>query len=857
MTKATQSVIQQHDLGKSSASNPIDLFIEILNNRLKDDPAARRSGQERTRGFVVIVRGERSLRDLQSACFQQTWNDCLAARYRLQPGAIFGTLIGAFMSDLKTVIRGGHNLHGALMPDPIDSNSRWKDARYSSLGELLDRWPDDRHGSLVEGDLLEMFIKDLHDEKLLSKGRRLVLFAEVRPSAEDHPEWDQAMSALFFRLPERAGLVLSGAPDAFRLPEDDPHFLMLDLPEGGESDQGGKDIYRYRQAPFHTDRAAREDRLGVKDYAEAMARFVLHPQTQPPLVIGIHGPWGKGKSSFMELIEIALVKHAKVAHGDRPQKLVDLSAELAKIEDQIKHAKPENVEALQAQLDQKASESVRVWDEMKRIARPRVISIRFNAWQYQDATQIWAGLASAISEGLERALPWPSRLFMRVEYAWHNRLREFVLSIILPVLVVGSVAVWLLRLGSDQILALMHSAYAAKGLPEIGELLRLVLPAGSLLFLLWFIAWRILKVVQPVSERVLSYMQLPSYREQRGYQHRVMEDLQFAHRALKRHYPRCKAIVYIDDLDRCSDDKIMEILQAINLILGSSEFFVFLGMDTEMIYRAIQDHYSGSPPKDFPENYLRKIIQLSFHLPETLPDKRFELVSTLFSADARAELQRKTKDPDGKRPTITDTQPPVAGFGSYDLGHVLEVVPQKMHEVEDTADELAAFQTYREFLQDNPREIKRLVNIHRLIKIILQRPTTEWPGEKQRRLVRWLIFCANWPDLIDDVLAQVQLSPASPNVLKDLTDRLDPSRVAAYQRLVDFGMAKDDVLSAEDIDGDFRLSAHVSQMVRESAAPLKAARAQATVGEAGRPGSTPLRKSAKRKPAPRTSARKT
>jgi hypothetical protein len=303
----------------------------------------------------------------------------------------------------------------------------------------------------------------------------------------------------------------------------------------------------------------------------------------------------------------------------------------------------------------------------------------------------------------------------------------------------------------------------------------------------------------------------------------------------------------------------MEILQATNLILGSSEFLVFLGLDTEMIYRAIQNHYGGSPPKDFPENYLRKIIQLSFHLPETPPDKRFELVSTLFSADARTELQRKTKEPDGRGPTITDTQPPVsvAAFGSFDLGHVLEVVAPKMHEVEDTADELAAFQTYREFLQDNPREIKRLVNIHRLIKIILQRPTTEWPADKQRRLVRWLIFCANWPDLIDDVLSQAQLSPASPDVLKDLTNRLDASRVAAYQRLVDFSEAKDDMLSVQDIDGDFRQAAHVSHMVRGSAAPLKAAQPQATGGEAGRPGSTPSRRSTKRKPARPTSAKKT
>jgi predicted KAP-like P-loop ATPase len=93
----------------------------------------------------------------------------------------------------------------------------------------------------------------------------------------------------------------------------------------------------------------------------------------------------------------------------------------------------------------------------------------------------------------------------------------------------------------------------------------------------------------------LSYIQLPTYREQMGYQHRVMEDLRFVYRCLKRHEGReSKVVVFIDDLDRCSEEKIMEVLQAIMLILGDSKFFVVLGMDTEMIYRAVRAHYTST-----------------------------------------------------------------------------------------------------------------------------------------------------------------------------------------------------------------------------------------------------------------------
>jgi hypothetical protein len=84
-----------------------------------------------------------------------------------------------------------------------------------------------------------------------------------------------------------------------------------------------------------------------------------------------------------------------------------------------------------------------------------------------------------------------------------------------------------------------------------------------------------------------------------GYQHVVLEDLRFVANAVRRLRPRCRFVVFVDDLDRCSDDRIMEVLQAIHLLLGDSDFFVFLGIDSEMIYRAIRRHYGGkedAPP---------------------------------------------------------------------------------------------------------------------------------------------------------------------------------------------------------------------------------------------------------------------
>jgi hypothetical protein len=83
-----------------------------------------------------------------------------------------------------------------------------------------------------------------------------------------------------------------------------------------------------------------------------------------------------------------------------------------------------------------------------------------------------------------------------------------------------------------------------------------------------------------------------------------------------------------------------------------------------MIYRAIEKHYGLDDPENdgqgetFAENYLRKIIQLSFHLPETSPEQRFTFVEQMFSVQARKEMlewqKRERKGGDGAEPS----QPP-------------------------------------------------------------------------------------------------------------------------------------------------------------------------------------------------------
>ncbi len=109
---------------------------------------------------------------------------------------------------------------------------------------------------------------------------------------------------------------------------------------------------------------------------------------------------------------------------------------------------------------------------------------------------------------------------------------------------------------------------------------------------------------------------------------------------LERHVVRRsgRLIIFVDDLDRCVPNNMIEILEAIKLFLDVPGCAFVLGLDQEAIVEAIQTRYQG---KVKGRQYLEKMIQLPFQLPpieaeamrgfvesiaSNLPDERCSMV---------------------------------------------------------------------------------------------------------------------------------------------------------------------------------------------------------------------------------------
>ena len=112
------------------------------------------------------------------------------------------------------------------------------------------------------------------------------------------------------------------------------------------------------------------------------------------------------------------------------------------------------------------------------------------------------------------------------------------------------------------------------------------------------------------------------------------------------HQPIDRIVLYIDDLDRCSPDQVVEVLQAVHLLLALDLFVVVVGVDPRWLLHSLEQRYrenfadaaatpsTGQPGQLEPSawdatplNYLEKIFNIPFVLPGMNPGSFADLIT--------------------------------------------------------------------------------------------------------------------------------------------------------------------------------------------------------------------------------------
>ena len=552
-------------------------------------------------------------------------------------------------------------------------------------------------------------------------------------------------------------------------------------------------------------RRREDDRLGHGVYVDGLHDFIASPDTTTPLTIAIDGPWGAGKTSLMRMVQSEL---EGTSRGDQGRD--SFSARLSRLAKFYLALpfwllgrrllrfnggtnEPPRWPRIRAgfSFDATCHEEKNIHD-WPRAARfwakvsawyeqrqpPFHPTIWFNAWKFDQEEQLWAALAVETLRQIKGRYGWIGRFIFWVQLTSRRITPLGAIGAILQRIALPLVPGVLLMLYEPYLQSITTAAGGSR--PQIDALLPLgqwLLVAGGLLTA----AIQAGKIVKdPFQLSVNDFLRKPDYAAKVGFLGAFEADFaQIVAVATRRHpgWKPQKLVIFIDDLDRCEPPKSVDVIEAINLLLDSDRCVFVIGMDSAAVIASVDTKYEklfdkirkeamdvASPGRFF----LDKIIQVPFQMP-VATDKHIEgLVAYLIEARARrlqapppakkpaghaaAPVEQATPSPrdslagaTGESTTPPVTGPDIASYAREDVQH--------------------AIRQGARLLADNPRQIKRFVNVFRLhVYIASQLGLFEEQtfggqsyGLTLDRLAIWVAWSIRWADLSKHLLREAQL----------------------------------------------------------------------------------------------------
>lgn len=193
-----------------------------------------------------------------------------------------------------------------------------------------------------------------------------------------------------------------------------------------------------------------------------------------------------------------------------------------------------------------------------------------------------------------------------------------------------------------------------------------------------------------------------------------------------------RIVLYIDDLDRCPDAKVIEVLQAVHLLLAFPLFVVVVAVDSRWLAHALQSRFPvlaggtsmNGKTSAQPDDYLEKIFQVPFWVQELNNESRSRIVHGLLGShvrgqpsDGASEASGQVRVGEDEAKVLREMIEPRSGPPLLDAA-ALTV----------TRDELAFLDRLTPLMGHTPRSVKRFVNVYQLVKIVRRGRTSNAGG---------------------------------------------------------------------------------------------------------------------------------
>jgi hypothetical protein len=253
----------------------------------------------------------------------------------------------------------------------------------------------------------------------------------------------------------------------------------------------------------------------------------------------------------------------------------------------------------------------------------------------------------------------------------------------------------------------------------------------------------------------------PGYSERAGVAYLTVQDVRRVIDLVAS--PSRPLTIFIDDLDRCSSETIVQTVETLNVFLAGdvANCNFLVAMDMEFVaahldarYEDVQKHSHLTTAIGW--RFLEKVVQLPMAVPRMTPDDLSSLISTLTTTEAPdpapslAEAKTGLEEEPGAEGLL-----PASGLRSIEQLLFLEL--------RDSDDRIAALllEGARSALH-RPRDVKRYINTFRLMAFVQRyRQRNALPApDTPAHVAKIALLAVAWPELVS-FLVQPATGPAA------------------------------------------------------------------------------------------------
>jgi hypothetical protein len=508
---------------------------------------------------------------------------------------------------------------------------------------------------------------------------------------------------------------------------------------------------------MHSDIYAQIDLLNYEAYASIIARLITSNLSQPPFNISIYAPWGKGKTSLMRFVQKKI----------KPDLITDTP---------IKETPSTSILTLRSWLNNTGT----IFKEIEKLSHP---VIWFNAWKFQKSEQVWAGLADEIIRQFSAQLSTTDRekFWLKLNLKRVDRVKlknqllfKFVQNMLIPFAWV------ILGICLGIVLHLINWHQIGSGLFGENPWLSFLLPSIIGTFAAFLTAKR--KWQKPPEFDLGKFVLQPEYRQKMGYLQSVEDDLRQAIDLLID--KKKPAVIFIDDLDRCSPQVISEVVEALNAFMTGDlrDCYFIIGHDPQMVTASLDASYEkvagklgkiGGESGSIGRFFLEKFSQLSLNIPVLEYSQKQSYVESLLASLDNECLPDNTKQDDllfayERIEQSLDTLPDPEDIFTVEKenleAQIMQFNPERVAIFQERILS-SAFNSYKmadnelenlilnisDYL-DSPRTIKRFINLYLFYHFFrLTIPGRRIAEVDDETLGLWLLITVRWPLLVQAI----------------------------------------------------------------------------------------------------------